>query len=622
MSRVSRPSRTSCSNRPPPRGRRWSLRPATMGPVTVGRKASAPWRRTCPSMIRPASPSCSGSAVPPCRRGRPRWNRSGDERPDGGGGGGGISKSWEAPPGRSTVVCPDSPIRRWSPPPRTTPARGFCSGQAGICREVPDVSAAADPEAGAITVYYNGQWTAEGGTSSAAPLWAAMLIDTESTMACRAAQPTGNRLGFAVPLIYAVAGNPATYAASFNDITTGTNSIVPGTAGLYPATVGYDMASGLGTPRWTGPDGAAGLAAALCSLAGDPGAAPTVSALDPSTVPVVGGKGRSAPVVTVHGTGFADHSGPLVASVTVGGVRLPAGTGVTDPVQVVNAKTLTVEVPPGSRLAPHDSGGSGAGDYQVVVTLVGGASSPPGPQSLLRYVATSGTAPVPAVSSVGPSGGPKSGGTVTVHGSGFTGASRITFGSVPAPTFRVTSDDEMTAAVPAESAATQLRHPDRSDHRRLSGRGGGGRPGWFEHAITPSFPLPGGVRGGCLRRVSRPRRVRLRDGGGGHRVRLPGSPGDHFGDGQGRCGRTAVHQRTGPFRRSLSTAPASTSSGTCGPTSVHGPTPRPLPVSTRSRPDIDQPRPAHPVGSHRSARRHPAPDPAGHRSDTGQPQHR
>ena len=386
------------------------------------------------------------------------WNDG--NGPHGGGGGGGISQSWEAPPWQV-----DSGVPGFADPTVVAAAEDhsgarFCAGQAGTCREVPDVSAAADPEAGAITVYYNGQWTAEGGTSSAAPLWAAMLIDTESTMACRAAQPTGNRLGFAVPLIYAVAGNPATYAASFNDITTGTNSIVPGTAGLYPATVGYDMASGLGTPRWTGPDGAAGLAAALCSLAGDPGAAPTVSALDPSTVPVVGGKGRSAPVVTVHGTGFADHSGPLVASVTVGGVRLPAGTGVTGPVQVVNAKTLTVKVPPGSRLAPHDSGGSGAGDYQVVVTLVGGASSPTGPPepAPLRGHVGNGTCASRCRRS-GPTGGPKSGGTVTVHGSGFTGASRITFGSVPAPTFRVISDDEMTAAVPAESAATHCATP-------------------------------------------------------------------------------------------------------------------------------------------------------------------
>ncbi len=382
------------------------------------------------------------------------WN----DGPFGGGGGGGISKSWEAPPWQVDSGVPGFANPTVVAAAEDRPSAQFCARQAASCREVPDVSAAADPVAGAITVFYNGQWTSAGGTSSAAPLWAAMLIDTESTMACRGGQPTGSRLGFALPLLYAVASNPGTYAASFNDITTGTNSIVAGTDGLYPATVGYDMASGLGTPRWTGPNGTAGLAAALCSLAGDPGP-PAVSALDPSTVPVVGGKGRSAPVVTVHGSGFAAHGRPLVASVTVGGVRLPASTGKTSPVQVVNAKTLTVKVPPGSRLAPHGSGGSGAGDYQVVVTLVGGASSQPDAHSLLRYVATSGTQPVPVVLSVGPTGGPASGGTVTLHGSGFTGASQVTFGSVPAPTFLVISDDEMTATAPAESAATRCATP-------------------------------------------------------------------------------------------------------------------------------------------------------------------
>ena len=382
------------------------------------------------------------------------WN----DGPRGGGGGGGISQTWEAPPWQVDSGVPGFANQTVVAAAQDHPGGRFCAGQAGTCREVPDVSAAADPEAGAITVYYNGQWTHAGGTSSAAPLWAAMLIDTESTMACRAGQPTGSRLGFALPLLYTVAGNPATYAASFNDITAGSNGIVKGTTGIYPATAGYDMASGLGTPRWTGPDGTPGLAAALCSLAGAPGA-PTVSALDPSIVPVVGGKGRSAPVVTVHGTGFANGSGPLVASVTVGGVRLPVGTGKSSPVQVADAKTLTVKVPPGSRLAPHGSGGSGAGDYQVVVTVVGGASSRPGPQSLLRYVATSGSTPVPVVLSVGPTGGPKSGGTVTIHGSGFTGARQVTFGSVPSPAFRVVSDDEMTATAPAESPATRCATP-------------------------------------------------------------------------------------------------------------------------------------------------------------------
>ena len=52
-----------------------------------------------------------------------------------------------------------------------------CANAGGDCREVPDVSADADPSSGYI-IYdsVNGLgWTALGGTSGAAPLWAAVL---------------------------------------------------------------------------------------------------------------------------------------------------------------------------------------------------------------------------------------------------------------------------------------------------------------------------------------------------------------------------------------------------------------------------------------------------------------
>ena len=45
------------------------------------------------------------------------------------------------------------------------------------CREVPDVSASADPNHG-DAVYWSGAWWPFGGTSQAAPLWAALVADT------------------------------------------------------------------------------------------------------------------------------------------------------------------------------------------------------------------------------------------------------------------------------------------------------------------------------------------------------------------------------------------------------------------------------------------------------------
>ena len=57
------------------------------------------------------------------------------------------------------------------------------SGQPQYARQVPDVSADADPATG-YTIYYNGSWTAFGGTSAAAPLWAAVAALTDASPFC------------------------------------------------------------------------------------------------------------------------------------------------------------------------------------------------------------------------------------------------------------------------------------------------------------------------------------------------------------------------------------------------------------------------------------------------------
>lgn len=60
------------------------------------------------------------------------------------------------------------------------------------------------------------------------------------------------------------------------------------------------------------------------------------------------------------------------------------------------------------------------------------------------------------VATVSPSSGPANGGTsVTIIGSGFTGASEVTFGGVAA-SFTVLSNSEIIATSPAESAGTVL----------------------------------------------------------------------------------------------------------------------------------------------------------------------
>jgi subtilase family serine protease len=169
-----------------------------------------------------------------------------------GAGGGGISSFWDMPSYQS-----GAPAALGVDNPYSTGAN--CGNSSGDCREVPDVSADADPAHGYL-IYFNGNssvagepagWQSSGGTSGAAPLWAAILADTDAYSAC-----DGEPIGFANPALYAAAGDSET--SYYHDITSGENDYSGAHQGLYPASADYDLASGLGTPN------AAGLATVLC----------------------------------------------------------------------------------------------------------------------------------------------------------------------------------------------------------------------------------------------------------------------------------------------------------------------------------------------------------------------
>jgi kumamolisin len=99
----------------------------------------------------------------------------------------------------------------------------------GGFRQVPDVSAHANPSPG-VSVYSQGSWTAVGGTSAAAPEWAAFaaLYNQQAAAAGKA------NLGFANPALYTANGT------GFHDITSGSN-------GAYSAATGWDFTSGWGS---------------------------------------------------------------------------------------------------------------------------------------------------------------------------------------------------------------------------------------------------------------------------------------------------------------------------------------------------------------------------------------
>ncbi len=126
-------------------------------------------------------------------------------------------------------------------------------------REVPDVSADADPQTG-YTVFHQGSWTIIGGTSAAAPLWAALITLVND-------QCSASPMGWVNPLMYFVA-SPAVKAVVIDDITphngfVNNNDYTNKHGGTYKVTKSYDMATGLGSPI------GGALATQLCKFNGE-----------------------------------------------------------------------------------------------------------------------------------------------------------------------------------------------------------------------------------------------------------------------------------------------------------------------------------------------------------------
>jgi subtilase family serine protease len=114
-------------------------------------------------------------------------------------------------------------------------------------REVPDVSADADPLTG-YAAYYTGDgcsslsqcWQIVGGTSAATPLWASLVLLMNQLAEQRGQRP----LGFLDQALYqleAGSGSRVTAPLPFHDVTIGGNL-------YYDATPGWDYSTGWGSP--------------------------------------------------------------------------------------------------------------------------------------------------------------------------------------------------------------------------------------------------------------------------------------------------------------------------------------------------------------------------------------
>jgi Pro-kumamolisin, activation domain/IPT/TIG domain/Fibronectin type III domain len=362
----------------------------------------------------------------------------------GGAGGGGTSALWSAPSWQQAAnasVDPsvfagafgtgpnfgdgfDQPCPQASPTDMTA------------CRTVPDVTAEADEFTGSVGIFDAtfGGWVDFGGTSSSTPLWAAMLADVQASAGCQA---TG-ALGFISPKLYAIGANPAQDAASFNDVTVGNNDTYAISNGdLFRATRGFDLASGLGSPRLTAPGGGPALAAFLCAQA--PSDAPGISSLTPAVE-----HATPTGALTIAGTGFITGA----SAVSIGTFAVP-----TSDIDVVSDTQIRVTAPPAATQTGGDTGESGAGRAIVSVTTPHG-SSPITAASQLQYIDTNAGSAVPTVTLVSNDVGPQAGGNhVLVYGAGFTSGglpnvTSVTVGGVAA-TFTITSTNQLSVTVPA-----------------------------------------------------------------------------------------------------------------------------------------------------------------------------
>ncbi|MFF0011972.1 protease pro-enzyme activation domain-containing protein [Streptomyces sp. NPDC005374] len=194
-------------------------------------------------------------------------------------------------------------------------------------RAVPDVSALADPANGYPVYLQDDSQSAApipgivGGTSAAAPTWAAAIVQANAGTACQA----NGRVGFLNNALYRAARS--SYPAGFWDVTSGNNSVY---ATGYTAAAGYDEVTGLGSPK------EAGLISALCPARGT--AATGASTFHPLSSP-------KRLLDTRNGTGWGLSSVPATKPLVAGGtapVKVEGAGGI--PSSGVTAVVLNLTV--------------------------------------------------------------------------------------------------------------------------------------------------------------------------------------------------------------------------------------------------------------------------------------
>jgi uncharacterized membrane protein len=209
-------------------------------------------------------------------------------------------------------------------------------------RNGPDVSANAN-----FTFYVCADQTActaneYGGTSFAAPMWAAYVA-----LANEQAVANGNAtLGFINPSVYSFATGSG-YSTDFHDITSGTS-------GSYSAVIGYDLVTGWGSPNGPG---------LINALAGTSTSANFTIAASPASVSGAQGANGTSTITTTVSGGFN-------SAVALSASGQPSGVTVSfNPASIAapgsGTSTMTMAV----------ASTAAAGSYTITVTGTGGGNT-------------------------------------------------------------------------------------------------------------------------------------------------------------------------------------------------------------------------------------------------------
>jgi subtilase family serine protease len=346
-------------------------------------------------------------------------------------------------------ISPD----KFAIPSWQTSAASGCSPCSKTYRNGPDVSANAN-----FSFYVCADQTTcteneYGGTSFAAPMWAGYLALVNQ----QAAANGNHTVGFINPSIYTI-GLGSNYNTDFHDITSGSNG--------YSATVGYDLATGWGSPNGS---------ALINALAGSsPGSGFSLSASPASLTVAQGNVGTST--ITSSVTGGFDGTITLSAS------GQPTGVTVTfNPTSITGAgaSTMTMTVSPST--AP--------GTYTITVTGTSGSTQ----ETTTVSLTVTGTSPnftisaSPTSLTIDPGNSGHSTITTTISG-GFDSAISLSASGEPS---RVTvSFSPSSIPAPASGSSTMtitVNRRARSGTYPITVKGSGGG---VQHTTMVTLTIP------------------------------------------------------------------------------------------------------------------------------------